>query len=47
MPITQEGWPPTPVAAYITMDVYTHVVGDSEREAVTMLAELLEDPLAG
>lgn len=27
------------------MDVYTHVVGDSEREAVGMLAELLEDPL--
>ncbi|MCX5049533.1 site-specific integrase [Streptomyces sp. NBC_00474] len=31
----------------MTMDVYTHVVGDSEREAVTMLAELLEDPLIG
>ncbi|WP_416977910.1 tyrosine-type recombinase/integrase [Streptomyces sp. T028] len=31
----------------MTMDVYTHVVGDSEREAVTMLAELLEDPLSG
>ncbi|WP_258198895.1 hypothetical protein [Streptomyces sp. A244] len=30
-----------------TMDVYTHVVGDSEREAVGMLAELLEDPLIG
>jgi integrase len=29
----------------MTMDVYTHVVGDSEREAVGMLAELLEDPL--
>jgi integrase len=31
----------------ITMDVYTHVVGDSQREAVGMLAELLEDPLIG
>ncbi|MEE1795089.1 site-specific integrase [Streptomyces sp. BE308] len=31
----------------MTMDVYTHVVGDDEREAVTMLAELLEDPLIG
>ncbi|KKD09655.1 integrase [Streptomyces sp. WM6386] len=31
----------------MTMDVYTHVVGDSEREAVDMLAELLEDPLIG
>nr|WP_037829684.1 site-specific integrase [Streptomyces sp. NRRL S-325] len=31
----------------MTMDVYTHVVGDGEREAVTMLAELLEDPLIG
>lgn len=31
----------------MTMDVYTHVVGDSEREAVGMLAELLEDPLIG
>ncbi|MEV7982505.1 site-specific integrase [Streptomyces sp. NPDC086519] len=31
----------------MTMDVYTHVVGDSEREAVAMLAELLEDPLIG
>ncbi|WP_406415006.1 tyrosine-type recombinase/integrase [Streptomyces sp. NBC_01614] len=31
----------------MTMDVYTHVVGDSEREAVAMLAELLEDPLMG
>ncbi|MFI9774307.1 tyrosine-type recombinase/integrase [Streptomyces sp. NPDC051956] len=31
----------------ITMDVYTHVVGDGEREAVDMLAELLEDPLIG
>lgn len=31
----------------MTMDVYTHVVGDSEREAVTMLAEVLEDPLIG
>lgn len=31
----------------MTMDVYTHVVGDSEREAVSMLAELLEDPLIG
>ncbi|MGW2490072.1 tyrosine-type recombinase/integrase [Streptomyces sp. NPDC001606] len=31
----------------MTMDVYTHVVGDSEREAVGMLAELLEDPLLG
>jgi integrase len=31
----------------MTMDVYTHVAGDSEREAVAMLAELLEDPLIG
>ncbi|WP_399143907.1 DUF6193 family natural product biosynthesis protein [Streptomyces sp. MK7] len=31
----------------MTMDVYTHVVGDSEREAVGMLAEPLEDPLIG
>ncbi|WP_285574725.1 tyrosine-type recombinase/integrase [Streptomyces sp. RTGN2] len=31
----------------MTMDVYTHVVGDGEREAVTLLAELLEDPLIG
>lgn len=31
----------------MTMDVYTHVVGDSEREAVDLLAELLEDPLLG
>ncbi|SDE71174.1 tyrosine-type recombinase/integrase [Streptomyces griseoaurantiacus] len=31
----------------MTMDVYTHVVGDSEQEAVGMLAELLEDPLIG
>jgi integrase len=31
----------------MTMDVYTHVVGDSQREAVGMLAELLEDPLIG
>ncbi|MGW5760027.1 tyrosine-type recombinase/integrase [Streptomyces tendae] len=31
----------------MTMDVYTHVVSDSEREAVGMLAELLEDPLIG
>jgi integrase len=31
----------------MTMDVHTHVVGDSEREAVAMLAELLEDPLIG
>ncbi|WP_405585618.1 hypothetical protein [Streptomyces sp. NBC_01092] len=31
----------------MTMDVYAHVVGDSEREAVAMLAELLEDPLTG
>lgn len=29
------------------MDVYTHVVGDGEREAVAMPAELLEDPLIG
>ncbi|MFI5684533.1 hypothetical protein [Streptomyces sp. NPDC051636] len=26
----------------MTMDVYTHVVGSDEREAVAMLAELLE-----
>ncbi|MFB7555498.1 tyrosine-type recombinase/integrase [Streptomyces brevispora] len=31
----------------MTMDVHTHVVGDGEREAVTLLAELLEDPLIG
>ncbi|MCX5559044.1 site-specific integrase [Streptomyces sp. NBC_00038] len=31
----------------MTMDVYTHVVGDGEREAVDLLAELLEDPLIG
>ncbi|MEV0090501.1 site-specific integrase [Streptomyces sp. NPDC050738] len=31
----------------MTMDIYTQVVGDGEREAVTMLAELLEDPLIG
>ncbi len=31
----------------MTMDIYTHVVGDGEREAVSMLAELLEDPLIG
>ncbi|NEB36860.1 tyrosine-type recombinase/integrase [Streptomyces sp. SID14515] len=31
----------------MTMDVYTHVVGDGEREAVTLLADLLEDPLIG
>ncbi|MEU5797668.1 tyrosine-type recombinase/integrase [Streptomyces sp. NPDC047813] len=31
----------------MTMDVYTHVVGDDEREAVALLAELLEDPLIG
>ena len=31
----------------MTMDIYTHVVGDGERDAVTMLAELLEDPLIG
>ncbi|MFG2637761.1 tyrosine-type recombinase/integrase [Streptomyces sp. NPDC048362] len=31
----------------MTMDVYTHVVGESEREAVGLLAELLEDPLIG
>ncbi|MFD8804020.1 tyrosine-type recombinase/integrase [Streptomyces sp. NPDC059597] len=31
----------------MTMDVYTHVVGEDEREAVGLLAELLEDPLIG
>ncbi|MFF5975028.1 tyrosine-type recombinase/integrase [Streptomyces sp. NPDC012769] len=31
----------------MTMDVYTHIVGDGEREAVALLAELLEDPLIG
>lgn len=31
----------------MTMDVYTPVAGDSGREAVAMLAELLEDPLIG
>ncbi|MFI6626543.1 tyrosine-type recombinase/integrase [Streptomyces sp. NPDC050528] len=31
----------------MTMDVYTHVVGSDQREATTMLAELLEDPLIG
>ncbi len=29
------------------MDGYTHVVGDSEREAFAMLSELLEEPLIG
>ncbi|MEU7422191.1 hypothetical protein [Streptomyces sp. NPDC040750] len=29
------------------MVVHTHVVGDSEREAVGVLAEPLEDPLIG
>ncbi|MFG2638144.1 hypothetical protein ACGFX8_30720 [Streptomyces sp. NPDC048362] len=29
------------------MVVYTHVVGDSEREPVGVLAEPLEDPLIG
>ncbi|MYQ33161.1 hypothetical protein GTW65_19295 [Streptomyces sp. SID4956] len=37
----------TSAGSQISMDVYTHVVGDSEREAVGMLAELLEDPLIG
>ncbi|MFD7164915.1 tyrosine-type recombinase/integrase [Streptomyces violascens] len=31
----------------MTMDVYTEVVGDGEREAADLLAELLEDPLIG
>ncbi len=31
----------------MTTGVCTHVVGDSEREAVGMPAELLEDPLIG
>jgi hypothetical protein len=31
----------------MTMDVSTHVAGDSGQEAVTMLAEPLEDPLVG
>ncbi|MFF2021877.1 tyrosine-type recombinase/integrase [Streptomyces sp. NPDC058171] len=31
----------------MTLDIYTQIVGDSEREAVDMLAELLEDPLIG
>ncbi|MFE4697835.1 hypothetical protein ACFRIC_12260 [Streptomyces sp. NPDC056738] len=31
----------------MTMDVYTHVVGSDERDAVVLLAELLEDPLIG
>lgn len=31
----------------MTLDIYTHVVGDGEREAAAMLAELLEDPLIG
>ncbi|WP_405992148.1 tyrosine-type recombinase/integrase [Streptomyces sp. NBC_00986] len=31
----------------MTMDVYTHVVGSDQREATTMLAELLEDPFIG
>ncbi|MEV6702109.1 hypothetical protein AB0M68_34030 [Streptomyces sp. NPDC051453] len=30
-----------------TMDVWTHVVGSDEREAVTLLAGLLEGPLIG
>ncbi|MFF7330490.1 tyrosine-type recombinase/integrase [Streptomyces sp. NPDC090306] len=31
----------------MTMDVYTHVVGDDQREAADLLAGLLEDPLIG
>ncbi|MFG2557435.1 hypothetical protein [Streptomyces sp. NPDC048496] len=31
----------------MTMDVYTHMVGDGKREAVAMPAELLEDPPIG
>jgi integrase len=31
----------------MTMAVYTHVVGEDQRDAVDMLAELLEDPLLG
>ncbi|MFJ2609718.1 tyrosine-type recombinase/integrase [Streptomyces sp. NPDC087425] len=31
----------------MTLDIYTQIVGDSEREAVDMLAELLENPLLG
>jgi integrase len=31
----------------MTLDVYTHVVNESEREAVGLLAKLLEDPLIG
>ncbi|MFI6058596.1 hypothetical protein [Streptomyces sp. NPDC051286] len=31
----------------MTIDIYTHVVGDGERGAVAMPAELLEGPLIG
>ncbi|MFE3033574.1 tyrosine-type recombinase/integrase [Streptomyces canus] len=31
----------------MTMDVYTHVVGEDQRDAAELLAELLEDPLIG
>jgi integrase len=31
----------------MTVDVYMHVVGEDEREAVALPAELLEDPLIG
>ncbi|WP_372350298.1 hypothetical protein [Streptomyces sp. KL116D] len=39
-------WPGTGPRS-IKTDVYTHVVGSDERQAVAMLAELLEDPLIG
>ncbi|MGW1088323.1 hypothetical protein ACWD4L_18845 [Streptomyces sp. NPDC002596] len=28
-------------------DAYTHVVGSDDREAVALLADLLQDPLVG
>jgi hypothetical protein len=31
----------------MAMDVYAHVVGEGQREAAELLAELLEDPLIG
>lgn len=31
----------------MTLDIYTHVVGEDQREAAAMLADLLEDPLIG
>ncbi|MEU9782373.1 tyrosine-type recombinase/integrase [Streptomyces phaeochromogenes] len=31
----------------MTLDIYTQIVGDAEREATDMLSEMLEDPLIG